>query len=51
MSYLVGWDHLVVDVAGFGAFGRKELVIVVEVFHLPVVSEILKEGWEGRKLP
>jgi hypothetical protein len=47
MSYLVGRDHLVVDMAGFGAFGRKELVIVVEVFDLPVVSKISREGGEG----
>ena len=50
MSYLIGRDHLVVDVAGFGAFGRKEFVVVVEVFDLPVVSEISrKEGGGLRK--
>jgi hypothetical protein len=47
MSYLVGRDHLVVDVAGFGAFGRKEFVVLVEVFDLPVVSDISREGGEG----
>lgn len=47
MSYLVGWDHLVVNVAGFGAFRWKEFVVVVKVFDLPLVSKISKEGLEG----
>jgi hypothetical protein len=47
MSYLVGRDHLVVNVAGFGAFGRKELVVVVEIFDLPVVSKISRDGGKG----
>ena len=48
-SNLVRRDHLVVDMARFGAFWREEFVIVVEVFDFWALarSEGLREGGNG----